>query len=94
MYTVKPPQPTPAMSTGTKCATLRRPWWTIPDANCLQMHAFTCPSSQLRLKVREALLRSLHHFSLYKRLIIANKEKGARTKIVDRALHKKLTYNS
>ncbi len=35
MYTVKPPPPTPAMSTGTSCATLRRPWWTIPDADRL-----------------------------------------------------------
>ena len=44
------------------------------------MHAFTRPSSQLRLKVRDALLRSLHHSSLYRRLIVAIKEKGARTK--------------
>ncbi len=58
------------------------------------MHAFTRPSSELRLKVREALLRSLHHSSLYMRLIIANKEKGSRTKTVGQALHKKLTYNS
>ena len=94
MYTVKPPTPTPAMSTGTNCATLRRPWWTIPDADRLQMHAFTRPSPQLRLKVREALLRSLHHSSLYMRLIIANKEKGARTKTVGRDLHKKLTHKS
>jgi ribonuclease HI len=35
MYTVKPPPPTPTMSTGTNCATLRRPWWTIPDADHL-----------------------------------------------------------
>ena len=26
MYTVKPPPPAPALSTGTNCATLRRPW--------------------------------------------------------------------
>ncbi len=57
------------------------------------MHAFTRPSSQLRLKVREVLLRSLHHSSLYRQLIIANKEKGARMKTVGRALHKKLTYS-
>ncbi len=43
------------------------------------MHAFTWPSSQLWLKVRDALLRSLHHSSLYRRLIVANIEKGART---------------
>ncbi len=86
MYTVKPPPPTPAMSTGTNCAILRRPWWTILDADRLQMHAFTHPSPQLRLKVRDALLRSLHHSSLYMRLIITTK--GARTKTVGRALHK------
>ena len=57
------------------------------------MHAFTRPSSQLRLKVRDALLRSLHHSSLYMRLIVANKERGARTKTVGQALHKKLIYS-
>jgi len=56
------------------------------------MHAFTRPSSQPRLKVRDALLRSLHHYSsLYRHLIIANKEKGARTKTVGKVLHEKLT---
>ena len=55
------------------------------------MHAFTRPSSQLGLKVRDALLRSLHHSSLYRRLIIANKEKEDRTKTVGKALRKKLT---
>jgi len=55
------------------------------------MHAFTRPSSRLRLKVRDALLRSIHHSSLYSRLIIANKEKGARSKTVCQALHKEHT---
>ncbi len=57
------------------------------------MHAFTRSSSHLRLKARDALLRSLYHSSLYRRLIIANKEKGARTKSVGQALHKKLTHS-
>ena len=57
------------------------------------MHAFMRPSSQLVLKVRDALLSSLHHSSLYRRLIIANKEKGARTKTVGQALHKKFTHS-
>ncbi len=57
------------------------------------MHAFARPSPQLRTKVREALLRSLHHSSLYRRLILANKEKGARTKTVGQAIHKKLTHS-
>ena len=87
MYSVKPPLPLPAMSTGTNCATLRRPLWTIPETERLRMHAFTRPFPQLRVKVRASLLRSLHHFSLYRRLIIANKEKGARTKTVGMALH-------
>ena len=68
--------------------------WTILEAERLQMHTFMRPSSQLRLKVRDALLRSLHHSSLYRRLIvIANKEKGARTKTVGQVLHKKLTHS-
>ncbi len=57
------------------------------------MHAFTRPSSQFRLKFRDALLRSLHHSSLYRRLVNANKEKGARKKTVGQALHKKLTQS-
>ena len=57
------------------------------------MHAFARPSSQLRLKVQDALLRSLHHSSLYTCLIVANKEKRARTKTVGHALHKELTYS-
>ena len=58
------------------------------------MHAFTRPSSQLRLEIRDALLCSLHHSSLYRHLIIANKEKGARMKTVGQELHKKLTHSS
>jgi len=51
------------------------------------------PSSELRTKVRDALLCTLHHSSLYRRLIIANKEIGAHTKTVGHALRKKLTYS-
>ena len=94
MYTVKPPPPTAAQLGGTRHATLRRPWWTIPEADRRQMHAFTRPSPQLRHKVRGSLLSSLHHSSLYMRLIVTSKENGARTKTVGRAIHKKLTYHS
>ena len=93
MYTAKPSQPAPALYTGTNRATLRRPLWTIPEEERLQMHALTRPSLQLRSTVRDALLRSLHHSSLYRRLIVANNEKGARTKTVGQALHKKLTHS-
>jgi hypothetical protein len=57
------------------------------------MHAFTRPSRQLRLKLREVLLHRLRHSSLYRRLIVSNKEKGALSKIVGQALHKRLTYS-
>ena len=57
------------------------------------MHTFTRPSSHLRLKVRDVLLRSIPHSSLYRRLIIANKEKGPRTKTAGHALHKKLIHS-
>ena len=80
VYTTTPPRPEPALATGTNRATLNRPWWAIPEAEHLQMHASMRPSEQLRLKVRYALLRSLHHTSLYPRLIIVNKENGARIK--------------
>ena len=93
MYTAKPPPPAPTLSPGTNCATLRRPWWTIPEEERLQMYAFTRPPLQLRLKVRDALLRSLDHSSLYRRLVVANKEKGVRTKKVGQALQKKLTHS-
>jgi hypothetical protein len=57
------------------------------------MHVFTRPSQLLRLKVGEALLRSLRHSSLYRRLILANKEEGVRSNIVGQTLHKRLTCN-
>jgi hypothetical protein len=80
VYSAKPQPPPPAQPTGTNCATLHRPWWTIPEEERLQMYAFTRRSSSLRLKVRDTLLRSLRHSSLYRRLNIASKEKGARKK--------------
>jgi hypothetical protein len=94
MYMAEPQPTLLALSTNTNCATLRRPWWTIPEAERLQMNAFTRPSPQLRVNVRDTLLRNLHHSSLYMRLIVANKEKGARTKTVGQALHKKLIHSS
>jgi hypothetical protein len=57
------------------------------------MHAFTRHSPRLRIKVQDALIRSLHIFSFYRRLIVASKEKGAHTKTVGQALHKKLTHS-
>jgi hypothetical protein len=93
MYTAKPPLPSPALSIGTNCATLHRPWWTIPEEDRLQMHAFTRPSPQLGTKVRDAFLRSLHHSSLYRRLIVASKENGVGTTTMGQALHKKLTHS-
>jgi len=70
MYIANPTAPTLALATGPRQATLRPPWWTIPEADRLQMHAFTRPSHQLRQKVRAATLRSMHHTSIYMRLII------------------------
>jgi hypothetical protein len=54
------------------------------------MYAFTYPSKQLRQKVRTATLRSLHHTSLYRRLILTAKSRGARTAIVGTALHARM----
>ena len=54
------------------------------------MHAFTHPSKQLRQKVRMATLRSLHHTSLYRRLILNAKARGARTANVGTALHSRI----
>jgi len=93
MYSVKLPPPIPAMSTVTNCVSLRRPWWTIPEMERMQMHAFTRMFSQLKLKVRDALLRIIHYSSLCRRLVIANKEKGSRTKTVGQTIHKKLTHS-
>jgi len=73
MYTVKPSRPDPALTIRTNCASLRRPWWTIPEADHLQMHACTRRSTQLRLKAQYALLHSLHTTALYRRMVIANK---------------------
>ena len=93
MYTANPPPLRVASDTSRGPSTTRRPWWTIPEAERLQMHAFTRPSHQLRQKVRQALLRDLHHTSLYRRLIVANKGLGARLHTVGEALHKRLNSN-
>ncbi len=93
MYIAEPPTPTPALATVPRQATLRSPWWTIPEADRLQMHAFTRPSQQLRLKVRAATLRSLHHISVYRRLIIQAKTHGANTATIGTALHVRLREN-
>ena len=94
MYTAKPPMLGVAPTTLTIPASNPRAWWSIPEAERLRMHAFTRPSHQLRTKVRQALLRSLHYSSLYRRLLVANKLKGARLQTVGRAIHKKLISNS
>ena len=93
MYTSKPATPTPALATGPRSSTLRPPWWTIPEADRLQMHAFTRPSAQLRKKVRAATLRSLHHTSLYRRLVLNAKDRGARTAATGDSLHTRLREN-
>jgi hypothetical protein len=54
------------------------------------MHAFTRPSQQLRLKVRHTLLRNLHHTSLYRGLIVTNRELGARLHTLGQSIHKRL----
>ena len=94
MYTVKLQPTTTRLGVDTKTATLRQPWWVIPERDRLQMHAFTRPSQQLRHKVRQALLRSLHYTSLYRRLILKNIEVGTNTSYVGQAIHHRLTVNA
>jgi hypothetical protein len=60
----------------------------------LKMHAFKRLSTQLRHKVRHALIRSLHFTSLYRRLILQNIEVGATTQSVGKAIHRRLTANA
>ena len=93
MYTATSPSLGISQATLHIPATTPRAWWTIPEEERFQMHAFTRPSQQLRLKVRHALLRSLHYTSLYRRLLIANKLEGARLQTVGRAIHRKLNSN-
>jgi len=93
MYTTKPQTSPTAQATCPRQATLRPSWWTILEEERLQMHAFTRPSQQLRHKVRAATLRSLHQPSLYMRLILLAKAKGAGTTETCKALQKKLVEN-
>jgi len=60
-----------------------------PPANA-RLHA---PLATTQLKARYALLRCLHHTSLYKRRIITNDEKGTHTNVVGHALHKQIISN-
>jgi hypothetical protein len=90
MYTSKPPTPALALTTSPRHATLRQTWWTIPESDRLQMHAFTHPSHQLRQMVRAGILRSIHHTSLYRRLILQARKQGAHIAATGKALHTRL----
>jgi len=90
LYTTKPPILRITPSTPNSCPITHRPWWTIPETERVKMNAFTRPSQQLRVKVRHALLRNLHHTSQYRRTIVANKEMGARLHTVGHSIHKQL----
>jgi hypothetical protein len=57
MYTAKPPLLGPDLAPGTTHTAFHRPW--IPEADRLQIHAFARQSQQLRLKVKDALIRKL-----------------------------------
>ncbi len=72
---------------GLRAASLRPLWWTIPDKDKLPICAFAEPSDQLRDKVLSATLRSLYHISLYRCLILAAKQHGAKVVVVGRKLH-------
>jgi hypothetical protein len=87
MYTNNPIIPPIPLSTGPHSLTLRQPWWTIPETDRHCMHALTKISNKLRLKVRNAILRSLNHISLDRRLVLKAKAKGAHTKTVGTAIH-------
>jgi hypothetical protein len=93
MYTAKPPVPTPHSGTNPQQATPCRPWWTIPKADRFQMHAFTRPSHHIRLKIRDALAWGLHQASLYMRLVLIDKERGAHTTEVSKVMHIRLLSN-
>jgi hypothetical protein len=54
------------------------------------MHAFTHSSHQLINKVRAATIRSMHHTSVYNRLILKAREQGARIAAAGKALHTRL----
>jgi len=58
------------------------------------MYAFTRPSHQRRQKVRAATLRSMHHTSIYKRLILQTKTHGADTATTGTALNTRFRENS
>jgi hypothetical protein len=94
MYTVKPPPSPTHLGLDALMATLRQPWWSIPEGGRWHMHAFTRPSQQLRSKVRHALLRSLHYTSLYRRLILKNLEVGTNPHCVREAIHRRLAASA
>jgi len=87
MYTNNPITPLIQLSTRARFLTLLQPWWTILETDMRCMHAFTIDSNQPRFKVRNAILRSLHHTSLYIRLILKSKAPGARTHTLGTAIH-------
>ena len=90
IYTAKRPILTITPTNSNNDPTTHRPWWTLHETERLQMNAFTRPSQQLRVKVSHTLLRNLQHTSMYRRLIAANKELGARLHTAGHSIHKRL----
>ena len=82
-----PSTPRISLSTGSYSFTLCPLWRTIPETGRRCMQAFTKTSNQLRLKVRNATLRSLHHTSLYRRIILKAEAQGGRTNTVGTAIN-------
>ena len=94
MYTHSHAPPLAELAVGTHTTSLRVPWWKIPkEDRRLHMRAFTRPSKQLRSKVRHALLRSLEHTSLNRRLLLRAIAGGARTVAVGRAMHASIRHS-
>ena len=64
-----------------------------PGSKPLSNARFTRHSHQLRPKVRASTLRSMHHTSIYRRLILQAKNQGATTATTGTALHARLREN-
>ena len=77
-YQASPPAPTRGTATGLNSTSTRTPLQSLSEEDLGHTQAFTNPSKQFRRHVKPRLLNSLHHTSLYRRLILQASKDGAR----------------
>ena len=88
-----PPSPT-HLGSDTRMATLRQLWWSIPEGGGASANArFHAPLITTTTQ-SQTLLHNLNYISLYRRLILKNREVGTNTHYVEKSIHCRLAASA